>query len=59
MGGLTVAANYNSTGFGELTVMNLTVLRWRYFLGNGNDGVVADEVMFHTRKSVGVVEERL
>lgn len=41
--GLTVAANYNATGFGELSQLNATHLRWRYILAA--TGALYDEVV--------------
>jgi len=53
--GLVVAANYNETGYGELSVLNSTSLRWRYLLSAG--GEVFDEVVLHTRKQPAWVSE--
>jgi len=45
--GLVVAANYNTTGYGELSVLNATALRWRYL--SSSDGSVLDEVVLLKR----------
>lgn len=46
-GGLIVASNYATTGYGELSVLNATSLRWRYLLSS--DGSVSDELILHAR----------
>jgi len=46
--GLVVAANYNTTGYGELSVLNATALQWRYL--RSSDGLVLDEVILPKRR---------
>merc|ERR1711874_679971 len=45
--GLIVAANYNTTGYCELAVLNSTSMRWRYM--KSIDGSVLDELVLHVR----------
>lgn len=45
--GLIVAANYESQGFGELSVLNSTAMRWRYY--QSSDGSVSDELILFAR----------
>lgn len=47
IGGLTAAVGYKAEGFGELTQLNATALRWRYMLSA--DGSVIDELILHPR----------
>ena len=43
IGGLVVAKNYASQGFGELALVNASYLRWRYFISSHPTDAV-DEV---------------
>lgn len=47
LGRLTSAGNYQTEGFGVLTLLNETTLHWTYVLST--DGTVFDELFLHSR----------
>lgn len=50
VGGLTAAVSYTAEGFGELTQLNATALRWQYMLSE--DGSVVDELVLTPRARI-------